>query len=182
MASKQGPGRGDGDTAERIAEVEADVERLFGTYITADPQVRGEGFEMEGGFGDGGYVLGAAETGQFTFVRWRWRGHHTGRVGRFDGETFDRRDPEFLMARGTGNAVTVEGLTILEERDDGIYPRRFVDWLSVYSQMGIIAPARPIGRASTELRDPPDPSTLKPPVDPRDGLDEDRPAKTAAGQ
>jgi hypothetical protein len=181
MPSKHGSGQGDGETAERIAEVEGDVVRLFGTYITADPEVRGEGFELEAGFGDGGSVTGSAATGQFTFVRWRWRGHHTGKVGRFDGETFDKRDPDFLMARGTGNAVTVEGLTILEERPDGIYPRRFVDWLSVYSQMGIVAPARPIGRASTELRDPPDARTLKPPVDPRDGLDDGRPpAKTAS--
>ena len=166
MSSKQGPRGGDGDTPQRLDEVERDVERLLGGYITADPAVEGEGFHLEGGFGDGGYVTGTAETGQFTFVRWRWRGRHTGRVNRFDGERPDDTRP-FLMARGTGNAVTVEGLTILEQRDDGIYARRFVDWLSVYSQMGLISPSRPIGRASTELRDPPKRDDLPEPVDPR---------------
>jgi hypothetical protein len=167
MASKQGPGGGNGDTPQRIDEVKGDVERLLGGYITADPEVESEGFQLEEGFGDGGYVTGAAETGQFTFVRWRWRGRHTGRVSRFDGEKPGGRTRPFLMARGTGNAVTVEGLTILEQRDDGIYARRLVDWLSVYSQMGLISPSRPIGRTSTELQDPPDPGDLPEPVDPR---------------
>ena len=166
MSSKQGPRGGDGDTPQRIEEVERDVERLLGEYITADRE-QGEGFHLEEGFGDGGHVTGAAETGQFTFVRWRWRGRHTGRVSRFDGEKPDGTRP-FLMARGTGNAVTVEGLTILEQRDDGIYARRFVDWLSVYSQMGLISPSRPIGRASTELRDPPERDDLPERVDPRE--------------
>ncbi|HET6953168.1 MAG TPA: hypothetical protein VFI47_22490, partial [Acidimicrobiales bacterium] len=66
----------------------------------------------------------------------------------------------------TGNQVTVEGLTVLEERADGVYARRFVDWLSVYSQMGIISPGRPIGRSSTEMRDPPDPPDLPPAQEP----------------
>jgi hypothetical protein len=167
MSSKQGPRGGNGDTPQRLAEVERDVEDLLGEYITPDRELESEGFQLEKGFGDGGYVAGAAETGQFTFVRWRWRGRHTGRVNRFDGEKPDGTRP-FLMARGTGNAVTVEGLTILEQRDDGIYARRFVDWLSVYSQMGLISPSRPIGRASTELRDPPARDDLPERVDPRE--------------
>ena len=60
--------------------------------------------------------------------------------------------------------MTVEGITTLEITGatmDGetivggeTHARRFVDWLSVYAQLGFVAPARPIGRASTELRDP----------------------------
>jgi hypothetical protein len=167
MSSEQGPRGGNGDTQQRLDEVKRDVEGLLGDYITPDRELESEGFQLETGFGDGGYVTGAAETGQFTFVRWRWRGRHTVEVNRFDGEKPDGTRP-FVMARGTGNAVTVEGLTILEQRDDGIYARRFVDWLSVYSQMGLISPSRPIGRASTELRDPPARDDLPERVDPRD--------------
>lgn len=174
------PEDGDETINPHVADVAADVERQFGRYFT--PVEGHKPFEVDAGFGDQGVVTGATPQGTFTFVRWRWQGRHTGTVGRFDGERPDD-DPDrpfrYVMARGTGNQVTVEGLTVLEERADGVYARRFIDWLSVYSQMGIITPGRPIARTSTKLSDPPAREDLP---EPRDRLPEVDPpvAKTAA--
>jgi hypothetical protein len=159
----------DEDTARRVAEVRDDVTQQFEQYF----EPIGEGFEQDAGFGDNGVVTGTSSKGTFTFVRWRWTGLHTGRVSRFDGERPDDRLRPYFMAQGTGNQVTVEGLTVLEQRGEDVYARRFVDWLSVYSQMGIITPGRPIPRTSTELRDPPDPNELP---EPRDRIPEDEPS------
>jgi hypothetical protein len=164
----------------RLDEVKEDVTRLLGKYIEPLDEADGDGFHLETRFGDRGVVTGSSATGEFTFVRWRWRGRHTGTVPRFDGEAPEAGRRPFVMARGTGNRVTVEGLTVLEDREDGIYPRRFVDWLSVYSQMGIISVGRPIGRASTELRDPPDPSELPPHADPTAEAEAQPPASKTA--
>ncbi|HET6950312.1 MAG TPA: hypothetical protein VFI47_08055, partial [Acidimicrobiales bacterium] len=111
MTSSENPGRGDGGPDQRKAEVEADVTRLFQQYFEAgvEPHQGGaepgqggaeprQGYEVESGFGDRGAVTGSTATGKFTFVRWRWRGRHTGTVGRFDGEARD--DALFSMARG----------------------------------------------------------------------------------
>jgi len=174
------PEDGDTDVDQRVTEVAADVDRQFARYFT---RVDGlEPFQLDAGFGAGGVVTGATPEGRFTFVRWRWQGRHTGAVGRFDGEKPDE-DPDrpfrYVMARGTGNQVTVEGLTVLEERADGVYARRFVDWLSVYSQMGIITPGRPIARTSTEVSDPPAREDLPEPRDRQPDVDTP-PAETAA--
>jgi hypothetical protein len=178
MTSSDNPDHGDDGRAGRLREVEEDVGRLLGSYL----EPIGDGFEVEGGFGDEGVVTGSSSRGRFTFVRWRWRGRHTGAVSRFDGEAPDESRHYFSMAKGTGNEVTVEGLTVLEERDgeDGTFARRFVDWLSVYSQMGIISPGRPVGRSSTELRDPPDRRELPPRVDPSTQAEQEQPAAKTA--
>lgn len=90
----------------------------------------------------------------FRVFRWRWHGRH---------EPGDA-DPTARAGRPTGNNVEVNGLTIVEpgSTDDDFTIRRFVDWLSVYAQLGIVFEGRPIGLAQTEVRAMP----TKPPDEP----------------
>jgi hypothetical protein len=116
------------------------------------------GFAPDRGFGRDGVVIAPPVPGDdqavsHVFMRWRWTGidrPHSARRGRR------------LPTRGTGNWVTVEGLTVLEvaggeldaegERVVGaerIFARRLVDWLSVYAQLGLVMEGRPAGLPST---------------------------------
>jgi hypothetical protein len=106
------------------------------------------GYRLVREFGNGGAItacVGWRRT--MTFVRWRWRGYHVAPddVRPKHDQPDDRRD------RRTGNPVTVEGLTVLESRPDGVYARRFVDWASVYGQLGLAFSGRPVGMANSVL-------------------------------
>jgi hypothetical protein len=156
-------------------DVERDVRDLFETlfvepngrfwpsderFVPREEEDRVPGFAPDSGFGRDGVVIAPPVPGDdqavsHVFMRWRWTGidrPHPARRGRR------------LSSRGTGNWVTVDGLTILEvtggEVDsDGerivaperIYARRLVDWLSVYAQLGLVMEGRPVGLASTEV-------------------------------
>jgi hypothetical protein len=127
-------------------------------FVPREGEDREAGFQPYPGFGRDGVVIAAPAPGaegpvSHVFMRWRWTG--------IDRPHPDRRGRR-LPNRGTGNWVTVDGLTILEvtggEIDvDGerivaperIYARRLVDWLSVYAQLGLVLEGRPVGLPST---------------------------------
>jgi hypothetical protein len=55
----------------------------------------------------------------------------------------------------TGNPVLVEGLTAIESvGGEEFRARWFVDWLSVYAQLGVVAPGRPVKMQNVEVRSP----------------------------
>lgn len=150
-----------------VQEVEDDTTGGLGRRFPAVSEEHG--FRLVDEFGDGGAVtacVGWRRT--MTFVRWRWHGYHVAPddVRKEQDEPNDRRD------RRTGNPVTVEGLTVLESRPDGVYARRFVDWASVYGQLGLAFNGRPVGMANTvlvELADlvtPPDDDHRRGPAEP----------------
>jgi hypothetical protein len=136
------------DAAREVArQVREDVARRLGPFFVEDEDDDvPSGFTTTSTFGDDGVVEGASETGSaFTFVRWQWRGRHEGSIPTQDG-------PDLVGP--TGNPVLVEGLTVVEARDDGEFRARwFVDWLSVYAQLGLVMAGRPTRMENIEVRD-----------------------------
>jgi hypothetical protein len=84
------------------------------------------------GFGDADVSSDPVTNGQVTAVAWRWFGEHNGRTAN-------------LPYAPTGRSVTVDGLTVVTEDDDG-EPRfhRYVDWLSTLAQIGVTLTDRPV--------------------------------------
>ncbi len=144
MAPKQAPGERDDEPRDLVAEVEADTTRLLGTTLAV--RTDGDGYRRVDSFGDDGVVVGEAGGREFTFVRWQFQGSQDSDVPKPD---IDR-----LFIRGTGNPVVVDGLTVLEDRDGDIFARRFVDWLGVYAQLGLVFAGRPVGTAGAQWVSP----------------------------
>jgi hypothetical protein len=131
--------------------VEVDVGDRLGRYFTAsDVGDVPAGFSRSDDFGEGGIVEGGSDaTSAFTFVRWRWAGYHSGAIPSRAGSD---------VVAATGNDVVVEGLTVVEDdRGDRYRARWFVDWLSVYAQLGVVTLGRPTKVAHIELRSSLDP-------------------------
>ncbi|MEA3184420.1 MAG: hypothetical protein QOJ74_897 [Ilumatobacteraceae bacterium] len=110
-----------------------------------------------GSFLDGRFVeddsIGAstwqAESSEFFAVRWRFEGRHLGPIPGF-GHTF---------IAATGNEVSVSGLTLVENlapgketgddldallRSGTVVFHRFIDWLAVFAQIGMLHLGRPM--------------------------------------
>ena len=90
-----------------------------------------------------------AESSEFFAVRWRFEGRHVGPIPGF-GHT---------SIAATGNEVTVSGLTLVENlapgKDTGddldqllrsgtVVFHRFIDWLAVFAQIGVLHLGRPM--------------------------------------
>jgi hypothetical protein len=106
-----------------------------------------EPFRTVSTFGDGGVVTGTASGGRdFIFVRWEWHGRHNPTT-----ETNDLLKTRGVNMAPTGNPVVVQGLTAIEEGPEGSVARWFVDWLSVYAQLGVVIAGRPVGMVRTEM-------------------------------
>jgi hypothetical protein len=136
------------DARDVAGQVRNDVTARLGRYFVADEDDKVSGFEAVESFGNDGIVAATSDEGNpFTFVRWRWRGRHEGEIpSRLGGAD---------VAAPTGNPVVVDGLTVVEDRRDGDFRARwFVDWLSVYAQIGVVVPGRPIRMENVEVRDP----------------------------
>jgi hypothetical protein len=144
------------DEAREIAgQVEADVSGRLGHYFVPDADAGFVGFEAVESFGDEGIVSGSSDSGSsFTFVRWQYGGRHLGAIpSRFGGDD---------VAQPTGNPVIVDGLTVIEHRGDGeVRARWFVDWLSVYTQIGVVTPGRPTRMENIEVRSPFEPEVVR---------------------
>jgi hypothetical protein len=129
-------------TSASSSTIRADVVDSLGRYFA----VR-RGYRRVASFGDRGVLTATAKNGRtFTIVRWELVGVH------------DRPIPSPIgnatMVEATGNPVTIEGLTIVEATPKGFIIRRFVDWMAVYAQLGVIFPSRPVGMAQTKMVDP----------------------------
>ena len=110
-----------------------------------------------GSFLDGGFFADSSigestwlsETSEFFAIRWRFEGRHIGPIPGF-GHT---------SIAPTGNMVSVSGLTLVENTAPGtttgddlesllrsgtVVFHRFIDWLAVFAQIGVLHLGRPM--------------------------------------
>ena len=132
---------------EAARQVEEQVIARLGRYFT--PSTVGdvkEGYSTAEDFGDNGIVEGGSNSGNgFTFVRWRWAGRHEAPL--------PARTAGPDLVQETGNPVIVEGVTAVEVDPQGEWRAHwFVDWLSVYAQLGVVAQGRPTHLEYIDLR------------------------------
>jgi hypothetical protein len=120
------------------AAVQLDVVGKLGEFLTGE-------FIPDRSIGEASWRNDSSE---FFAVRWRFDGKHTGKIPGF-GHTF---------IEPTGNTVSVPGLTLVEntvlgqEVDDldkllrggTIVFQRFIDWLAVFAQLGVLHLGRPM--------------------------------------
>ena len=100
-----------------------------------------------------------SETSEFFAIRWRFQGRHTGTIDGF-GHT---------SIPATGNEVSISGLTLVENTVPGQkVPRdlekllhsktvtfhRFIDWLSVFAQLGVLHLGRPMSLSKISVVPP----------------------------
>ena len=99
------------------------------------------------------------DTSEFFAIRWRFTGTHTGAIPGF-GHTF---------IEATNNPVSVSGLTLLENTVPGVDIhgdlesmlhsgtvrfQRFIDWLAVFGQIGVLHLGRPMSIADIRFEAP----------------------------
>ncbi|MGZ4671648.1 MAG: hypothetical protein ACXV8K_03200 [Ilumatobacteraceae bacterium] len=127
------------------AAVELDVAGVLGAILDGS-------FTVDESIGESTW---RSETSQFFAVRWRFEGKHVGTIPGF-GHT---------SIAATDNLVSVSGLTLLENTapDDGaiedletllrsgkVVFHRFIDWLAVFAQIGVLHLGRPM--SLTDIR------------------------------
>ncbi len=127
------------DLEVATAAVGLDVAGVLGAFLTGR-------YEPDGKLGDATWRNGDSE---FFAVRWRFDGTHTGRIPGF-GHTF---------IEATGNSISVSGLTLVENTKPGqpvsgdldkllrsgtVIFQRFIDWLAVFAQLGVLHLGRPM--------------------------------------
>jgi hypothetical protein len=121
------------------AAVRLDVAGVLGAFL--DGELR-----PDQSIGEATWRSGNSE---FFAVRWRFDGRHTGRIPGF-GHTF---------IEATGNSVSVPGFTLVENtvpgqpvpgdlddllRSGTVRFQRFIDWLAVFAQIGVLHLGRPM--------------------------------------
>jgi hypothetical protein len=89
------------------------------------------------------------KTSEFFAIRWRFEGRHTGMIPGFG----------HIVIEATGNMVSVSGLTLVENtvpdqtvpddletllRTGTVVFQRFIDWLAVFAQIGVLHLGRPM--------------------------------------
>ncbi|HEY0519767.1 MAG TPA: hypothetical protein VGC84_09780 [Ilumatobacteraceae bacterium] len=118
--------------------VELDVAGVLGEFLSGE-------FSVDRSIGEATWSGGKSE---FFAVRWTFTGKHTGRIPGF-GHTF---------IEATDNAVTVTGLTLVENTAPGqrvddldsllrggtVRFQRFIDWLAMFAQIGVLHLGRPM--------------------------------------
>jgi hypothetical protein len=124
------------EVAQRAAEL--DVGGVLGAFLSGD-------FRVDREIGEASWRSGDSE---FFAVRWTFTGKHTGQIPGF-GHTF---------IEATDNAVTVSGLTLVQNtepaqrvddldtllRGGSVVFHRFIDWLAVFAQIGVLHLGRPM--------------------------------------
>ena len=127
------------DLAVAHRAVELDVAGALGEFF--DGQL-----EFDRNLGESTWRSGGSE---FFAIRWRFSGKHTGRIPGF-GNTY---------IEPTKNAVSVSGLTLVENttpdqpvgndldallRKGTVVFQRYIDWLAVFAQLGVLHLGRPM--------------------------------------
>ena len=127
------------DLAVAHRAVELDVAGVLGEFF--DGQL-----EFDRKMGEATWRSDGSE---FFAIRWRFMGKHTGRIPGF-GNTF---------IEPTQNAVSVSGLTLVENttpdqpvdddldaalRKGTVIFQRYIDWLAVFAQLGVLHIGRPM--------------------------------------
>jgi hypothetical protein len=122
--------------------VERDVADTLGRWF--EPMEADHGFRMTPTFNAGEVVEATAGAATYTLARWQWKARHTRDISNYDGVG--------VFVRATGNTVTVQGLHIIEKDAAGRETvRRYIDWLSVYAQLGVVFAGRPVGLTDTTV-------------------------------
>jgi hypothetical protein len=119
--------------------VQGDISGVFGSFLDGKPAIDEQI----------GEATWRTETSEFFAVRWRFEGRHVGRIPGF-GHTF---------IEPTHNMVSVSGLTLVENTKVGqlvtgdlepllrggtIVFHRFLDWMAVFAQIGVLHLGRPM--------------------------------------
>ena len=127
------------DLAVAHRAVELDVAGVLGTFF--DGQLE---FDRKLGV-----ASWRSDGSEFFAIRWRFTGKHTGRIPGF-GNTY---------IEPTQNAVSVSGLTLVENTAPGqtvgddldallrkgtVIFQRYIDWLAVFAQLGVLHLGRPM--------------------------------------
>ncbi len=126
------------DLEVAVAAVALDVEGVLGAFLKGQ-------FMPDQKIGNATWRSGDSE---FFAIRWTFDGTHTGRIPGF-GHTF---------IEATGNRISVSGLTLVENTKPGqqvddlekllrsrtVIFQRFIDWLAVFAQLGVLHLGRPM--------------------------------------
>jgi len=119
--------------------VALDADGVLGAFLTGE-------FKPDDSLGEAQW---RTDQGEFFAVRWTFVGRHTGRIPGF-GHTF---------IEPTDNLVSVSGLTLVQNTVPGqdapddldkllrggtIVFQRFIDWLAVFAQLGVLHLGRPM--------------------------------------
>jgi len=126
------------DLEVAIAAVRLDVAGVLGAFLDGE-------FIADQKIGNATWRSGDSE---FFAIRWTFDGTHTGRIPGF-GHTF---------IEATGNKISVSGLTLVENTKPGqqvddldkllrtrtVIFQRFIDWLAVFAQLGVLHLGRPM--------------------------------------
>jgi hypothetical protein len=137
------------DLAVARKAVQLDIDGKLGEFLTGR-------FTSDESIGEASW---RSETSEFFAVRWTFTGRHTGRIPGF-GHTF---------IEATDNAVSVPGLTLVENTvpgqavpedlekllfDGSVVFHRFIDWLGVFAQLGVLHLGRPMSIADIRFAPP----------------------------
>ncbi len=143
------------DLAVAHAAVRLDIAGVLGKFLDGE-------LIPDQSIGEANWRSGSSE---FFAVRWRFEGTHTGRIPGF-GHTF---------IEATGNKVSVSGLTLVENTVPGkpvpndldkllrtgtVVFQRFIDWLAVFAQLGVLHLGRPMSIGDIRFV-PPDRGTIR---------------------
>ena len=135
--------------------VQRDTDGVIGAFLTGR-------FDADHSLGDATWRSGSS---QHFAIRWRFDGVHTGRIPGF-GHTF---------IEATSNKVSVSGLTLVENtvpgqpvphdldellRSGTLVFQRYVDWLAVFAQLGVLHLGRPMSIGDIRFG-PPDRGTSR---------------------
>jgi hypothetical protein len=118
--------------------VRNDVHGVLGEFLKGD-------YEPDRSIGGASWRNDSSE---FFAIRWRFEGRHTGNINGF-GHT---------KIPPTNNQVSVSGLTLVENTEPGqevgdldevlrsgtVVFHRFIDWLAVFAQIGVLHLGRPM--------------------------------------
>jgi hypothetical protein len=145
------------DLAVAHAAVALDTAGVLGSFLDGR-------FSEDRSIGESKWL---SEKSEFFAVRWRFEGRHVGPIPGF-GHT---------SIAPTGNTVTVSGLTLVEHTTPGkpagddldkllrsgtVVFHRFIDWLAVFAQIGVLHLGRPMSISDINFG-PPDRGTRRRP-------------------
>ena len=111
------------DVSTAIEQVRADVASALGEQLP-----EGEGFDLDDDFDAWRDDPFQSSESTKIVVPWTWSGRNAGLFG----------------LDATNREVVVRGITVIEEDGDEFLCRRYVDWLPVLAQAGLIIFTRPI--------------------------------------
>ena len=127
------------DLAVAHAAVALDTAGVLGSFLDG-------GFFADPSIGESTWL---SDSSEFFAIRWRFEGRHVGPIPGF-GQT---------SIGATGNSVSVSGLTLVENTAPGqttgddlesllrsgtVVFHRFIDWLAVFAQLGVLHLGRPM--------------------------------------